>query len=225
MQEDFQSLFPCIPVLHSYFLAASFLPSFPGISSPGLLLSLYQRVCHLELLHPLSTFTGKPGVRPLAFGSERGRLDFDSIDICTGIHLDAAIAGFRFSHHRVIPSTVFVALLTASCNPFLLASRKPTMPRFTFPLPGRSKKHQPQSATTPTHQLQPHVTKAHKVLGSAHISIDPTQSWDGAPKPGLFVSVSEDLATAATTYDLRAVGEATDRQNAPPDQRSYRPEP
>ena len=75
-----------------------------------------------------------------------------------------------------------------------------TMPRFAFPLPGRSKKQTP-APSAPRHQpqqQQQHVTKAHKVLGSTYISIDSAKSWDGASNSGLSVSVSE--STAPTTH-------------------------
>lgn len=68
------------------------------------------------------------------------------------------------------------------------------MAKFTFPLPGRSKKQQPAAAP----QAEP-MSKAQRVLGSAHISIDSKRQWDDRSTSGISVSVSESTAPTANS--------------------------
>lgn len=85
------------------------------------------------------------------------------------------------------------------------------MPRFAFPLPGRSKKHAPPPASTQ------HMTKAHKVLGSTYISIDSTKSWDGTTNSGLSVSVTESTAPTSHGSGVTYRGGSGRADNAPRD--------
>lgn len=65
------------------------------------------------------------------------------------------------------------------------------MAKFTFPIPGRSKKHPPP--VIPTEPL----TKAQRILGSSTFTTETPRTWDSVSNSGISVSVSE--STAPTT--------------------------
>ncbi|KAL6852335.1 hypothetical protein ACO1O0_006878 [Amphichorda felina] len=65
------------------------------------------------------------------------------------------------------------------------------MPKFTFPIPGRSKKQPP-----PVVPSEPR-SKAQRVLGSTHFAAETPRAWDNGSNSGISVSVSE--STAPTT--------------------------
>lgn len=67
------------------------------------------------------------------------------------------------------------------------------MAKFTFPIPGRSKKT--AAATTSTEPM----SKAQRILGSTHLSIDSKKQWDNTSNSGISVSVSESTASATNS--------------------------
>jgi hypothetical protein len=59
------------------------------------------------------------------------------------------------------------------------------MAKFTFPLPGRSRK-QP-TVVSPSEPM----TKAQRILGATELTVDPTKNWEQASNAGISVAVSE----------------------------------
>ncbi|KAI0016786.1 hypothetical protein F4780DRAFT_662857 [Xylariomycetidae sp. FL0641] len=74
--------------------------------------------------------------------------------------------------------------------------------KFTFPVPGRSNKHQ-QKPDTSRLSISTPLSKAQKILGTGGINIDSRnkesgRSWEGASACGISIAVSESSASQAT---------------------------